>query len=74
MEFTITEDWLDQYGIDIDAFMAALEANNIDSFPNEDGCWVFTAPDANGDMIPDFLADLVTNPIDTNASQGGALG
>ena len=74
MEFIITEDWLDQYGIDIGAFMEALENMELDPYPNEDGVWIFTADDANKDNIPDFLADLVTNPVITNPSQGGAIG
>ena len=73
MTWTITEEWLDEHGVDIDAFMEALEAAGFDSMPGDNG-WTFTAADDNHDNIPDFLADLITDPIITNVSQGGALG
>lgn len=71
--FTIDEAWLAQYGIDIFDFQAALEAQNLDPEPNEDGQWIFEAADENGDNIPDFLASLVTVPVETRPSQGGAM-
>ena len=31
-------------------------------------------PDSDGNSIPDILESLITEPITTNPSQGGALG
>ncbi len=71
--FTITEGWLDSHGIDILEFMDALANAGFD--PEDfDGSITITAADDNNDDIPDFLAGLVSDPITTNDSQGGALG
>ena len=75
MPFSVSDAWLDAHGVDIDAFMAALDAAGYDPFPNENGVWTFTAADENPqDGIPDFLAGLISDPISMNASQGGILG
>ena len=74
MHFSITEDWLGDHGVDLDAFMEALAARGIDELPGDNGAWEFDAADDNGDGIPDFLAGLVEDPITTNDSQGGILG
>ena len=71
--FTITEAWLDAHGVDIALFMEALENAGIESFPVNDA-WTFDADDSNpDDGIPDFLAGLITDPIITHVSQGGAI-
>ena len=74
MSFTVSEGWLEAHNVDIDAFMAALEAAGYDPFPNEAGVWTFSAEDADSDGIPDFLAGLISDPRSMNASQGGILG
>ncbi len=56
----------DQYGMDIDEMLAIL------GDPDDDGNW--TCDDENKDGIPDVLAGLITDPIITNPSQGGAWG
>ena len=72
--FTIDGDWLDHYGVDLEAFMAALEDAHLDPYPDDDGVWRFDAADTNPhDGIPDFIANLVTNPGETNVSQGGDI-
>ncbi len=58
--------WSEQYGIDIDAMLEALGE------PDENDSWTF--PDESGNGIPDILDGLITDPIVTNPSQGGAWG
>lgn len=63
-------DLSDTYGMDIDAILEILGDPDIDSEGNE----FWEVADENGDKIPDALADLITNPITTETSQGGILG
>ena len=74
MQFIITEDWLEQYQVDINDFMDALIEMGFDPDPEwgDDGLfWAFEADDLNNDGIPDFLADLAHDPGSTNPSIGG---
>ena len=71
--FTITEAWLDAHHVDVGFFMEALEAAGIESMP-VNGAWVFEAADASpDDGIPDFLANIIFEPVITNVSQGGDI-
>lgn len=69
---TFTEEqfyaWIDEYEIDLDAATGWLESLE----PNEDG--LYTADDADGNGLPDFLDKLIEDPTATNDSQGGAIG
>lgn len=68
----IYEDQLDSWGIiDIDQIIEMFGEPEVD---DNGTYWLINGADDNGDGIPDVLADLVTNPIVTNPSQGGALG
>lgn len=60
--------WSDEYGMDIDDMLAALGEPLEDASGN--AYWVF--PDNNGNNLPDILESLITDPIVTNPSQGGA--
>lgn len=73
--WTITMSWLDENEVDIDAFMAIMEDENIEGYWNEDDefCWTFDAADEDGNFIPDFLEGIIDVPLKTNASIGGAL-
>ena len=70
---TVTEAMLESWGItDIDEFIE-LFGEPIDV--GDDGAiWSIDGTDADNDGIPDVLADLVSDPITTNDSQGGILG
>ena len=57
-----------EYGIDIDAMMEILGTPKVDE--NGDDYWEY--PDGNGNYIPDILESLITDPVVTNPSQGGA--
>lgn len=72
--FTISIDWLIEHDVDvdIDEFIALMESNGF--YFDDDGVWTFTAEDLNNDNIPDFLADIIFEPLTTNTSQGGVIG
>lgn len=76
MEFIIYEDWLFDTEVDINAFLDALAEAGVDTegaFDDEGNhYWKFTATDDNHDNIPDFLAGIITEPVNMNVSQGGA--
>ena len=77
MTWTISIDWLDEHGVDQLEFEQALIDAGFDPFEIFDfdtQSWVFTADDADGDFIPDFLEGLISDPITTNPSQGGIFG
>lgn len=76
-EFTITQEMLAQYNIEIDDFefaIAGLEEGHVitlfDDFDNV--YWIITSePDGDGNNIPDFFDILIQNAIVTKPSVGG---
>ena len=74
--YKVTEEWLAENYIDIDAFLAALVENCPDAVEplfdeNDNPYWLVTGVDANTNTIPDFLEALFNNPIVTKPSVGG---
>jgi len=66
---TVTEEWLDSHGVDIDLFMELFG----EPTEGEDGYyWTVSGDDADGNGIPDALDALITVPTETNSSKGGA--
>lgn len=76
-EFRIDMDWIIDSGVDYDELIAALVASGIADAQEQledNGFLIFEAEDANNDSIPDFLADLISDPLSTRPSKGGAWG
>lgn len=73
----VTESWLDDNNVDIEAFYSALSAAGLD--PDEiydfdaEG-WVVTGTDADGNGLPDILDALIGNPVVMNPSNQGMGG
>lgn len=81
MDYTITYDWLNSNEVDLDEFAQVLanyygcDPDEIwDLYNEEAGGWVITSPDDNDNGLPDILDSLITDPVVTNKSQGGAWG
>lgn len=69
----ITEEMLDGWGIDPFEFEEKFGEAELDEEGNP--FWMIDGTDVNpADGIPDIIAGLVTSPITTNVSQGGATG
>ena len=65
----VTEEWLDTNNVDIEAFMALFG----EPLEDENGYyWMVEGADEDGNGIPDALDALISDPVTTRPSKGGA--
>lgn len=63
----VTEEMLDEWGIDIGEFMAAFG----EPLEDDDG-YYWQLADEDGNKIPDQIESWITDPVTTRPSKGGA--